>query len=53
MTESQKLYRIEELYTGGWEVVANRLPRETAKQKLDELLNEGTSPDRIRIIREQ
>lgn len=53
MTESNKLYRIEQLYTAGWEPVAFHLNREDARTKLDALLNEGISPDCLRVIREQ
>lgn len=53
MTEVQKLYRIEELYTAGWEPVAHRLSREQAQKVLNERLNDGISPDRLRVIREQ
>jgi hypothetical protein len=52
MTE-QPLYRVEELHTNGWETVAFRLPKDKAKEKLDECMSQGTSPERLRVIREQ
>jgi|TARA_B100000902_G_C27000681_1_gene759706 hypothetical protein len=52
----EKLYRIEELETSGWTLVERDdvgLTQEQAKNRYDELLNEGLSPDRLRIVREK
>jgi len=49
----EKLYRIEELMTGGWEVLDDRsvkLTREQAKARLDEAIAEGLNPNRLRAI---
>ena len=49
----EKLYRIEELMTGGWEVLDDRskgLTREQAKVRLDEAIAEGLNPNRLRAI---
>jgi hypothetical protein len=50
MTE-EKLYRIEEYNTTGWEVVpgkSTQLTKPEAKQRLEELIEEGTNPNRLR-----
>jgi hypothetical protein len=50
MTE-EKLYRIEEYNTTGWEVVPGRstqLTKPQASQRLEELLAEGYNPNRLR-----
>lgn len=52
MTE-QKLYRVEELYTNGWEPVATGLTKERATSKLSECLDQGIPPERLRAVREQ
>lgn len=46
----EKLYRIEELGTAGWELVEDYkgLTREQAKEKLDILLADGYNPNRLR-----
>ena len=52
MTE-EKLYRVEEFVTTGWEVVpgnSTKLNKEQAKVLLEELINEGTTPNRLRAI---
>ena len=52
MTE-EKLYRIEEFNTTGWEVVPGKstgLNKEQAKERLNELIEEGTNPNRLRAI---
>ena len=49
----EKLYRIEEFNTTGWEVVpgnSTKLNKEQAKERLEELINEGTNPNRLRAI---
>jgi len=48
----EKLYRIEELDTVGWELVEDYkgLTREQAKEKLDLLIGEGYDPNRLRAV---
>ena len=49
----ETLYRIEELYTTGWETIDakyTKLTKEQTKQKLEILLSEGYSPDIIRAV---
>ena len=48
----EKLYRIEELDTVGWELVEDYkgLTREKAKETLDALLAEGYNPNRLRAV---
>jgi len=52
MTEEQ-LYRIEQFDTTGWVIVYSSLSKEECKNVYDGLMNEGISPNRIRIVREQ
>ena len=50
MTE-ERLYRIEELSTSGWELFDSdycQLTREQAKNKLDQLIADGYNPNRLR-----
>ena len=52
MTE-EKLYRVEEFVTTGWEVVpgnSTKLNKDQAKELLEELIGEGTSPNRLRAV---
>jgi hypothetical protein len=52
MTE-EKLYRVEEFVTTGWEVVpgnSTKLNKDQAKELLEELIGEGTNPDRLRAV---
>jgi hypothetical protein len=49
----EKLYRVEELGTTGWELIehdACKLTRDQTKQKLESFLAQGYSPDRIRAV---
>lgn len=53
-----KLYKIEQLFTDGWELAdelhhCTGMTQEQAKQKFDDLVNEGINPKRLRVIREQ
>ena len=45
-------YRIEELDTTGWVLVEKyeKLPKEKAKEKVDELIGSGYNPNRLRVI---
>ena len=45
-----RLYNIEDMNTMGWEQVPNciRLTKDQAKVKLEELINEGYNPNRLR-----
>jgi hypothetical protein len=52
----EKLYRIEELETSGWTLVESTdtgLTQDQAKCRYQEILDEGISPDRLRIVRVQ
>ena len=48
----EKLYRIEELDTVGWELVEDYkgLTREQAKEKLGLLIQDGYNPNRLRAV---
>jgi hypothetical protein len=53
-----KLYKIEQLFTDGWALAdesihCTGMTQEQAKQKYDDLVNEGVNPKRLRVIREQ
>ena len=55
---TEKLYRIEQLFTDGWGLAdeaihCTGMNQETAQQKYDLLVNEGINPARLRVIREQ
>ena len=48
-----KLYRIQELQTTGWETLdtnAVQLTKEQAKARLDAAIAEGLNPNRLRAI---
>jgi hypothetical protein len=47
-----QLYRIEELFTTGWEVTDSKMSKEDCKKKLEGLLADGISPDRLRVVAE-
>ncbi len=52
----EKLYRIEELETSGWTLVERGdtgLTQDQASHRYQEILAEGISPDRLRIVREK
>lgn len=54
--EKQKLYKVVELSTNGWHPVVDadyRLTQDQAKARYNELLGEGYSPDRIKVVRIQ
>jgi hypothetical protein len=51
MTE-EKLYRVEEFCTTGWELVEEHLTRSQASDKLQSLLSEGYNPNHLRAVRE-
>jgi len=49
----EKLYRIEEFSTIGWELVdptAVKLPRHIAEEKLKHLMEMGHNPGRLRVV---
>jgi|TARA_B100001094_G_scaffold144170_1_gene139680 hypothetical protein len=49
----EQLYKVLEFTTTGWEVPNSefrKLTKEDAKQKIDYLLSEGTSPSRIKAV---
>ena len=50
---SEELYRIEELCTNDWQVIASSLTREQATERLNSLLGEGYNPNRLKVVREQ
>jgi len=45
-------YRIEELDTTGWVMVEKyeKLPRDKAKQVVDQLIVDGYNPNRLRVV---
>lgn len=48
-----KRYKIEEECTTGWEEIKTNLTKEECEKFYNSLLNDGVSPDRIKIIRIQ
>ena len=51
----EKLYRIEELTTEGWTLideVARNLTKEKANVLLDQYINAGVNPNRLRAVRD-
>jgi hypothetical protein len=50
---SEELYRVEELCTTGWEVIASNLTRHEATERVNSLMNEGCGPNRLKVIREK
>ena len=57
MKARNKLYRIEEFTTTGWEVIDKRhdlrLSREDAKVRLEAYLAEGLATDRLRAVHDE
>tara|TARA_Y100001963_G_scaffold55887_1_gene78104 strand:- start:303 stop:470 length:168 start_codon:yes stop_codon:yes gene_type:complete len=54
MTDN-KLYRIEEFATTGWEVIEAsdcNLSKEVCDQKLNEYIAGGRNPNKLRVVRE-
>ena len=53
--EKQKLYTIAEFATSGWAAVDERsvhLTREQAQKRVEELIEEGYNPNRLKAILE-
>jgi|TARA_Y100000287_G_scaffold149904_1_gene125201 hypothetical protein len=48
-----KRYKIEEESTSGWHEHKTNLTKEECKKLHDELINEGISPQRLKITRVQ
>ena len=48
-----KLYKIEEESTSGWHEHKTNLTKEECKIEYDKLINDGQSPQRIKITRVQ
>lgn len=49
----EKLYKVLEFTTQGWEVPGDefrKLTKEVATQRIQYLMNEGISPDRIKAV---
>ena len=46
-----KLYKMEEEYTTGWVLIQTNLTQEQCKKQYDSLINDGVSPQRIKITR--
>ena len=44
-------FTVQEEFTNGWHSVIENAPKEQCKKKYEECLENGTSPDRLRIIR--
>jgi len=49
--KEDKRYRLEEEQTTGWYSLADNVSREDCKRIYDQKLNEGISPQRLRITR--
>lgn len=50
---TQQLYKIEELCTVGWVLIDShqvKLTKEQCKEQLEMYLNEGRSPDSLRVV---
>jgi hypothetical protein len=50
-----QLYRIEELFTNGWELIdesASNLTKEQCDQKLMYYVEQGYNPNHLRAVRE-
>ena len=48
-----QLYRIEELYTNGWEVIdenAKKLTKERCDERLNYYLSAGYNPNYLRVV---
>lgn len=48
-----QLYRIEELFTGGWELIepdAKQLTKEQCNQRLNDYLAQGYNPNYLRAV---
>jgi len=48
-----QLYRIEELYTNGWELIeesAKKLTKEECSQRLQSYIAEGYNPNYLRAV---
>ena len=53
--EKQKLYTVAEFATSGWAAVDERsvhLTREQAQKRVEELIEEGYNPNRLKAILE-
>ena len=48
-----ELYKIEEESTSGWHEYKTNLTKEECKIEYDKLINDGQSPQRIKITRVQ
>mgnify|MGYP007000403541 len=52
----ENTYAVQEVTTEGWSnyddqtIQSTHLTKEKAKQLIDELINDGTSPDRLRVV---
>ena len=49
--KEEKRYRLEEEQTTGWCSLADNVSQEDCKRMYDQKLNEGVSPQRLRITR--
>jgi len=49
--KEEKRYRLEEEQTTGWYSLADNVSQEDCKRIYDQKLNEGISPQRLRITR--
>ena len=54
MSDDNKLYRIEEESTTGWETYDElvKLTKEQCKEKYDILISQGSNPNYLRIVRD-
>jgi len=51
--EENRRYSVSESGTTGWEIVETNLTKEDAMKYYNALLNDGVSPDRIKVTRIQ
>ena len=49
----EELYKLQEQETVGWVDITGPLRREECKRQYDAQLNEGTSPERLKVVRVQ
>lgn len=51
----ENLYRIEELFTNGWELIdesSKKLTKEQCDQRLQDYLERGYNPNNLRAVRD-
>lgn len=51
--EENRRYSVSEAGTTGWEIVESNMTKEQAMNYYNALINDGVSPDRIKVTRTQ